>query len=103
MARQTIRAQAWLRCPEHYQIHWPHWRRSPANMLVFAEVSWLTWIGLRRAQSIPDVRWVESVARGVLQLVVDVLILRSGVAHRANRLAYANQITSLHILGLGMQ
>ena len=72
-------------------------------MLVFAEVSWLTWIGLRRAQSIPDVRWVESVARGVLQLVVDVLILRSGVAHRANRLAYANQITSLHILGLGMQ
>jgi hypothetical protein len=36
-------------------------------------------------------------------LVVDVLILRSGVAHRANRLAYANQITSLHILGLGMQ
>jgi hypothetical protein len=34
---------------------------------------------------------------------VDVLILRSGVAHRADRLAYANQVTSLHILSVGMQ
>jgi len=72
-------------------------------LLVFAEVSRLTWIGLRRAQSIPEVRWVDNAAGRILQLVVDVLILRPGVAHRANRLAYADQITSLHILGLGVQ
>ena len=63
----------------------------------------LAWIALRLAQSIPEFRWVDCVARRILQLGVDVLIVRSGIAHRANRLAYANQITSLHILGLGVQ
>ena len=63
----------------------------------------LAWIALRLAQSIPEFRWVDCVARRILQLGVDVLIVRSGIAHRANRLAWANQITPPHLLGLSMQ
>ena len=72
-------------------------------LLILIAVRQLAWIALRLAQSILEFRWVDCVARRILQLVVDVLIVRSGIAHRANRLAYANQITPPHLLGLSMQ
>ena len=72
-------------------------------MLILIAVRQLAWIALRLAQSILEFRWVDCVARRILQLVVDVLIVRSGIAHRANRLAYANQISPPHLLGLSMQ
>jgi hypothetical protein len=74
-------------------------------LLVLIAVGQRAWIGLRRAQSIPEFRWVHPIAGSILQLVMDVMMSRvcSGVSHLADRLAYANQIASFYILGVGMQ
>jgi hypothetical protein len=79
-------------------------------LLVFSEISRLTWIWVNWALPIPEVRWVYPIAVRIPHLIVDVVgailgafVVHPGVPHRADQLPRRNRITYRHMPRVGMQ
>jgi hypothetical protein len=79
-------------------------------MIVLFEISRMTWIVLHRIQLISKFCRVDYFPAGVFQLIVNVRVtffgvcgVHASIAHRADRLAEAHQITYLHILSMSMK
>jgi len=72
-------------------------------LLVFLKIGRRGWIGVDRALLIPESAWIDVVAGGIFQLIVNVLVVRPGIAHRADQLTRNDGVTDRDMPLIAMQ